>query len=66
MCKPFSVAAFSTSDREGKIEHLGLVWLHGMKSHQGFNPGMDWVNPYLTPNPMVGLNPSTNQCVSQS
>ncbi|PWZ04935.1 hypothetical protein Zm00014a_033904 [Zea mays] len=27
---------------------------------------MDWVNPYLTPNPMVGLNPSTNPCDFQS
>jgi hypothetical protein len=45
---------------------LGLVRLHGIKSHHGFNPGMDWVNPYLTPNPMVELNPSTNPCVFQS
>jgi hypothetical protein len=45
---------------------LGLVRLHGMKPHHGFNSVMDWVNPYLTLNPMVGLNPSTNPCVSQS
>jgi hypothetical protein len=32
---------------------LGFVRLHGMKSHHRFNPGMDWVNPYPTPNPMM-------------
>jgi hypothetical protein len=50
----------------GACYNLGLVRLHGIKSHYGFNPDMDWVNPYLTPNPMVGLNPSTNPCVFQS
>jgi hypothetical protein len=35
-----------------------------MKSHHGFNPDMDCVNLYLTPNFMVGLNPSTNPYLS--
>jgi hypothetical protein len=26
-----------------------------MKSHHEFNPSMDWVNLYLTPNAMVEL-----------
>jgi hypothetical protein len=55
------------AEREQHLRHrLGLVRLHGIKSYHGFNPFMDWVNPYLTPNPMVGLNPSTNPYISQS
>ncbi|PWZ32688.1 hypothetical protein Zm00014a_004336 [Zea mays] len=27
-----------------------------MQSHHGFNPSLDWANPYLTLNHMVALN----------
>jgi hypothetical protein len=44
----------------------GLVRLQRNKSHHGFNPSLDWVNPYVTHNPMVELNPPFNLCISQS
>jgi hypothetical protein len=34
--------------------------LQGNKSQHGFNLGLDCVNPYVTLNHMVGLNPPFN------
>jgi hypothetical protein len=45
---------------------LGLVRLQVNKFHHEFNLGLDWVNPYVTPNPIVGLNPPFNLCISQN
>jgi hypothetical protein len=64
--KPANNTVYRTYLVLNLFQRLGLVRLQGIKSHHGFNPGMDWVNPYLTPNLMVGLNPSTNPCVFQS
>jgi hypothetical protein len=45
---------------------LGLVGLYRIKFNHEFNLSIDWMNPYLIPNSMVEINPSTNSGVSQS
>jgi hypothetical protein len=50
----------------GLVPHEAFFWLQGNKSHHRFNQDLDWVNPYVTLNLMVGLNSSFNSCISQS
>jgi hypothetical protein len=39
---------------------FGIVQLQVIKSYHKFNSNLDYVNPYLTYNHMVRLNPSFN------